>query len=397
MTAATDSADPILDRLPLFRETAERSAEIVLANLVALGEVPSPTFGEAARASVFVERLSEFGLQNCSTDEMSNAYGVLPGSSGDRNILLVANLDSFTEPEHPPPIEIRTDRIRGPFVGDNSLSLAAIASLPFLLDKLNLRLKANLVLMGASRALGRGNLAGIKFFLDHGSLPVQAGLCLESVQLGRINFSSLGMLRGEIVCRLPDDYNWAQFGASGTILPMSDIISRIAAIPLTRRPAGRIILGSLRGGISHQNIARQTTLGFEARSESAEVLGEIAEKIADIVEEVAARAGVKVELDIFARRSPGSLKISDPLVRRAKSLLSSLGIEPMLYPTTGALAAFLEKNIPALTLGISVGERKFDLAEIEELIDLQLVFTGLAQTIGMILAVDAFGSDENPA
>lgn len=397
MTAGPDSNDPIADRLPLFRETAERSAEIVLANLVALGEVPSPTFGEGARAEIFVERLSEFGLQNCSTDEMSNAYGLLPGSSGSRNILLVANLDSFTEPEHPPTIEIRTDRIRGPFVGDNSLSLAAIASLPYLLDKLKLRLKSNLVLMGSARALGRGNLAGVKFFLDNGSFPIQAGLCLESVQLGRLNFSCLGMLRGEIACRLPDDYNWAQFGSSGTILPISDIISRIGAIPLPRRPATRIILGSLRGGISHQNIARQTTLGFEARSESLEVLNQIGEEIGDIVEEVSVKAGVRVALDVFARRAPGSLKISDPLVRQAKAVLSALRVEPMLYPTTGALAAFLEKNIPAVTLAISTGERKFDLAEIEELIDLKLIFTGLAQVIGMVLAVDALDSDETPA
>ena len=74
-----------------------------------------------------------------------------------------------------------------------------MVSLPTLFEKLQIRLKSNLVFMAAVKSLGRGNLEGLKYFLANSSLPIHAGLCLEGVQLGRLNYSCLGMFRGEIV------------------------------------------------------------------------------------------------------------------------------------------------------------------------------------------------------
>ena len=135
--------------------------------------------------------------------------------------------------------------------------------------------------------------------------PARA-LCLEGVQLGRLNYSCLGMLRGEVTVRLPDNYDWAQFGATGSIIPMNDVINRINKIALPRRPLTSIVLGSLEGGLTYSNIARETTLRFEVRSESAEILDQTGRQIGDIAQEVAAQSGVGVDIDLFARRQPGA-------------------------------------------------------------------------------------------
>ncbi|MCU0248348.1 MAG: peptidase dimerization domain-containing protein, partial [Bryobacter sp.] len=286
--------EAVLARLPEIRAAVAGMQDILLANLVMIGEIPAPTGEEGARVQMILERLSEAGLQNCSGDEQGNGYGVLFGERGASNLLVSAHADTFVAEAQDQTVEVGPEQIVGPFVGDNSLALAAMVSLPVLLERLQVRLKSNVVLHAAAKAFGRGNLAGLKHFLDHSTLPIHAGLCLEGVQLGRLNYTGLGVLRGEIECRLPDDYQWAHYGATGAIIPLNDVITRLNKIALPRRPRTSLVLGSIEGGIAYYNIARQATLRFEVRGEDSGLLKQIRRQIEDIVADVAAQAGVKV-------------------------------------------------------------------------------------------------------
>ncbi len=385
----------IFGLLPAFREAAAGMRNVLLSNLVMIGEVASPTFGEERRVRLILERFSEYGLHECSMDEKQNGFGVLLGRRRSRrNILVVANSDSISEQSDDPMIEVLSDRVVGPFVGDNSLALAAMVSIPLLLEKLGIRLDSNLVFMAASRSLGRGNLEGLRSFLNKREIPISFGLCMEGVQIGRLNHKSLGMLRGDITCRLPDDYDWSTFGSMGSIIPMNDVITRISGISLPRRPRTSIVLGSLHGGIAYHNVARQTILCFEARSESRELLKRVEHQISDIVDETAADSGTSVSLDIFARRKPGGILISHPLVRCARDVLHTLGIKPMLYPSTSALAALQSRKIPAITVGLTSGERLGQLDEIEEIAMIEPMAVGMAQVAGILLAMDGGSCDE---
>ena len=380
--------DAIVKDLPRIREEAERIREVLLAHLVMIGEIPAPTGMEEKRIELILQRWAEAGLQNCSTDEKGNGIALLPGEGGGSDILLAAHADTFVEDIGDQTVEIGTDRVVGPFVGDNSLALAALVTLPTLLERLSIRLKSNVLLLATTRALGRGNLEGLKFFLQNATVHPTRALCLEGVQLGRLNYSCLGMLRGEIAVRLPDNYDWAQFGATGSIIPMNDVINRINKIALPRRPLTSIVLGALEGGLTYSNIARETTLRFEVRSESAEILDQVSRQIGDIAQEVAAQSGVGVELDLFAHRQPGGLEIAHPLVQGARAVLTALGLQPMLYPTTSAMSALVDQKIPALTLGVTTGIRRNQLDEIDEEVAIAPMFTGLAQLVGVLQAID---------
>jgi tripeptide aminopeptidase len=374
--------------LPRFREAAEGLKELLLADLALIGEIPAPTFQEEARAEFLLNRLAESGYQNCVLDAKGNVSGSLPGGDGGPSILLATNVDSVVEDVRDQTIEIHSDHVVGPFVGDNSIALAAITTLPALLDKLQLRLKTGLQVVAATRCLGRGNLEGIRHYLSQWPGPYVAGLCIESLQLGRLNYTCLGMMRAEITCRLPDNYNWEQYGATGSIVPMSDVVNRISRIPLPSRPLTHIIMGSVNGGITHNNIARETTLLFEVRSESNDMLKQIAQQIDDIAEEIAAQSGVQVRFEPVAQREPGGLDISHPLVRAGRGILSSLGYQPQLYSTTSIMAALRDARIPALTIGITTGQRKSELDEIDEFVAIPPMATGMAQLIGLLSAID---------
>ena len=130
----SENVDKIIAGLPRIREIAAGMQEIILANLVMIGEVPAPTGGEGRRVETILQRLSACGLQNCSTDEKGTGYGILFGEQSTRNILISAHADTFVSDVVDQTIEIGQDRVVGPFVGDNCLALAAMVSLPTLFE-----------------------------------------------------------------------------------------------------------------------------------------------------------------------------------------------------------------------------------------------------------------------
>ena len=377
--------EDILERLPDIESQLHDMREVILGNLVMLGEIPSPTFKESERVDFITNRFSELGLLNASTDEVGNGVGILEGEEGEDNILLVAHADTIFSEKVDHTITVHTDRVVGAGVADDGLGLAVLASLPTVLDRLNIKLKNDLILMAATRSLGRGNLEGLRFFLSNNKIPIKAGVCVEGVQLGRLSHSSIGMLRGEIKCNVPEEYDWTRFGDASAILTLNEVINKINDIPLPKRPRTSIVLGAVEGGSSFNQIATTALLRFEIRSESSEMVTEIGYRMEEIVAEVSSRTGDHINLDIFAQREPGGISFSHPLSRKARFIMNALDIKPRIAPSTSELAAFIDNKIPAVTLGITEGDR---LQEVNETIKIDPMYKGLTQLIATILAID---------
>jgi len=380
-----DSFEDILTVLPFVREASQAAREILLANLVMIGEIPSPTFDEFSRVEFIQNRFVESGLHNASADEMGNALGILPGSSGEQNILVVAHVDTVHATTVDHTITLRPESVIGPGVGDNALGVAVVVTLPMLLELLNIQLQSNLVLMGASRSLGRGDLEGLRFFLSNSEIPISVGIGIEGFPLGRLSYSSIGMYRGEIVCSVPEEYDWTRFGATGAIVTINEVINRIQEIRLPRRPRSTIVLGSIMGGKAYNTIATDAVLRFEIRTESEEVGEEIFHEMEAIISEVSSQTGADINLDVFARRRPGGITYQHPLARAARRIMGSLDIQPRKSPSTSELSAFINHEIPAITIGITYGEHQNTP---EEEVAIEPIFNGLAQLIGILLAID---------
>jgi di/tripeptidase len=383
--AITGSFEEILTALPFIREASLAAREILLANLVMIAEIPSPTFQEFNRVEFIQNRFVESGLHNSSADEMGNALGILPGSSGEQNILLVAHVDTVHADTVDHTITLGPDSVMGPGVGDNALGVAVVVTLPLLLELLNIQLQSNLVLMGASRSLGRGDLEGLRFFLSNSEIPISVGIGIEGFPLGRLSYSSIGMYRGEIVCSVPEEYDWTRFGATGAIVTINEVINRIQEIRLPRRPRSTIVLGSIVGGKAYNTIATDAVLRFEIRTEGEEVGEEIFHEMEAIISEVSSQTGADIKLDVFARRRPGGITYQHPLARAARRIMGALDIQSRKSPSTSELSAFISHEIPAITIGITSGEHQNTP---EEEVSIQPIFTGLAQLIGILLAID---------
>lgn len=282
-------------------------------------------------------------------------------------------------------MQVTSNTIDGPGVADNSMGLAVLATLPYLLQELDITLKNDLILLGGVKSLGRGDLEGIRFFLDNNSFNISEGICIEGVEQGRLSYTSIGMLRGEITCRVPEMYDWSRFGDASAILTLNEVINKINDIRLPKRPRTSVVMGSISGGSSFNTIAKEATLGFEVRSESEDVVTDVGRTINDIAREVSSKTGDDVELDIFASRKPGGIPYAHPLNRCTRDIMKSLDIEPRLAPSTSELAAFIDKKIPALTLGITTGDH---IHKLNESVEIDPIYNGITQLIGTIIAID---------
>lgn len=385
------SFQEIVDKLPDIETTIRSLAETIIANLVMISEIPAPTFHEHERMDFLVNRLTECGLQNCSTDEVGNALGILPGTIGEKNILTVAHLDTLFDDSVDHTITVHSDRVIGPGVGDDGVGLAVIASLPTILEHLDIQLESDLILMGSARSLGKGDIGGLRFFLSHTDLQIDNGICVEGVELGRLSYSSIGMMRCEITCVIPEEYDWTRFGASGAVTTMSKVVNRILELPLPKKPQTGILLGSIQGGTSFNTIATQAVLKFEIRSESESMVKQLAHAIGNITEEISSLTNAEVNFHIIATRKPGGIRFSHPLVEQTREVLKVLGIKHRIQPSTSELAAFISRGIPALTLGLTTGE---NMDKTNESIRIQPMYRGITQLLGVIFAIDRGCCDE---
>lgn len=381
----SESFEHILESLAGLESRIRDYRELILANLVMLGEIPAPTFKEEKRIEFLLNRFKEAELDKNSVDETGNGIGIIEGEEGDGNILVVAHADTVFSEKTDHTIEVQPDVVTGAGVADNSLGLSVLATLPTILEKLDIKLKNNLILMGATRSLGRGNLEGLRFFLSNFAKEIKAGIGLEGVEQGRLSHTSIGMKRGEITCSVPEEYDWSRFGDASAILTMNEVINRINAIRLPQRPRTSIILSSIQGGTSYNTTALNARLSFEIRSESADLVQHTDQVLHDIVTEVSTRSGDTINLDFFAQRKPGGIPFSHPLMRHTLQIMEKLEIPPRPGPSTSELSAFIDKKIPGITLGITKGDR---IHEVNESIQIEPMFRGIAQVIGTLLAID---------
>ena len=384
VTEATEGA-PVSASSDTLLGAAKACRDILLANLVMAAEMPAPTFSEADRVRFLLDRFREAGLDHISSDEMDNAIGFLPGSVGDKTVAVVAHLDTVFDKKEHHALSLGAERVRGIGIGDNSLGVAVLASLPVLLEHLQFRPSYNLLLLGVSRSLGRGNLGGIRFLLENSSRNIDEAICLEGCPLGRLNFTAVAMMRGEIRVSMPDEYDFSRFGVHGAIYHLNDLINRILEIPRPSRPRTSVVFGSIEGGNTFHQLARDARLRFEVRSESDEVAGMILNKIRNILDEVRARSGVDIALDEIAWRDHGGIAFDHPLVRTCRAVMHELQIEPQIGPSMSELAALIAAGIPAVTLGLT---RVHEVNTLGEEAEIAPMFRGLAQVLGVLQGLD---------
>jgi len=381
-----------LEKLPLFVDQIRSIRETIISNIVLIGQIPAPTFKEQDRAKIFLERLADFQVDECTTDGYQNPIGIIRGTNSARPpIFIVAHLDTFFGKNVDHNYIIREKSITGAGILENSVSVGVLASLPEIFRKLNLRFESDIVLAGIVQSIGKGNLRGIRHLLKSWPTPIRGGICVEGCELGRLNYYSDGMIRCNLDCNISSHTSWKHHFRPNAILVINEVVNQILKMRLPQRPRSRVIFGKISGGIKHGLIAHDGKLGFEIQSTSDTMVKSMMNEISDIISGVSHEYGVDLKLKAISNLSASKIKYNHPLVKNAVAVMEKFGIKPVSEPSVSELSIFLARNIPAVTLGLTKG-KNYHFENSRMIIE--PLFKGIAQVIGVIMAIDSGVCDE---
>ncbi len=370
--------------LPKIEAVYNELQELILTNLVMINEQPAPTFEEARRSKIFCERLSTASnLMQCGMDEQDNAVGILPGKDPDRNIMVISHLDTHFAETYDHRVSIQPQSISGIGVADNGLGCAVNAALPMFFEKLDYEPNANLIFMGSTRSLGSGDLAGLQFFLDQGRRKIDYGICLEALELGRMSYTSHGVLRGRITYKGRSDRHSHE--ETGALYYLTEIINALLAYPLPSRPKTVISLTSIRAGHAFNRMATEGNLNLEIRGEDSQIIQDLSDFISDLSDEYSSKIEAEVTFQRLSIRMPGGIPYRSNLVRSTRLILEWLGIQPQVYPSRSELAALIARDIPAVTIGLTNGD---NTGSKDESAHLEPLGKGICQLLSLLLEAD---------
>jgi tripeptide aminopeptidase len=385
--------EKFLSQLTSIVDEIKSLREIIITNIVLIGQTAAPTFKEKKRSKLFQERLAEFNVDEITTDGYRNPIGIIRGTDASKPpIFILAHLDTFFESDQHLNYTVKENTITGGGILDNSVGVGVIASLPAIFKKLDLQFESDIVLAGTIQSIGKGNLRGVRHLLKTWPTPIRGGICVEGIELGRLNYYSDGMIRAEIECHISEERYLQQSDYKpNAIIILNEVINEIMNLKMSQRPRSRIVLGKISGGANHGKIAPDANLGFEIRSDSYKAVKKMYAEIRDIVEGISHENEVTMNLKTISNLKASRLKYNHPLVKSAAAVLEALGIVPVSKPTESSLAIFLAHKIPAITLGITYGENRYlENATME----IEPMYKGISQIIGVLKAIDAGVCDE---
>ena len=384
--------EKILERLPAYQEGIRALRETIIANIVLIGEIPAPTFKEKRRADFLMDRLAESRVDECTTDGYRNPIGIIHGAERTKPpIFVVAHLDTFFDQDIVHNYLVRENSVTGPGILDNSIGVGVLASLPDILRKLELRFESDIVLAGVIQSIGKGNLRGVRHLLKTWPKPIRGAVCIEGIELGRLNYYSDGMTRGEIHCNILDTDRIRRRIETNAILILNEVINEMLKLQLPQRPRSRIVIGRIAGGANYGDAAYDATLGFEIRSDSDEMVRQLYRDIRDIVEGISHEKQVALSLNTISSLNASRLKFSHPLVKCASSIMQRLDLKPVSDPSESELSIFHAHRVPAITLGLTRGKNRY---QEDARMRISPLFRGIAQLVGVLQAIDNGICDE---
>ncbi|MEW6028526.1 MAG: M20/M25/M40 family metallo-hydrolase [Chloroflexota bacterium] len=351
---------------------------------VQIQQIPAPTFAEGPRAEFVRQRFQAEGLKDVSLDSVGNVYARLPGKNKRTPPLIVsAHLDTVFPPETNLRVTRDAQRIHGPGIGDNSMGVAALFGLAWLLRERKVQLPGDLWLAANIGEEGLGDLRGMKAVVERFGGDVTAYLVLEGMALGHVYHRGVSVQRYRVTTRTAGGHAWSDYGQPSAIHELSALAAQITNLPLPPSPRTTMNIGRIAGGTGINVIAGEASLELDMRSESSSVLVDLVSRVDELIS-LANRKGVKVEAESIGHRPGGEIPADHPFIELAQDCLHAQGLESALIAGSTDANVPLSKGYPALVLGVTTGGGAHTA---NEYIDVAPVEKGMEQLFSFVTRV----------
>jgi len=325
-----------------------------------VARIPSPPFGEAARATWLANKFRELGLDDVHSDDVGNVFGIHPGF-GRNYIALSAHMDTVFPAGTPLNIRQQGNRLYGPGVSDNGAGLTALLAIAALLRSVRVRHALPFLFIANVGEEGEGDLRGMRhiFSSPRWKDSITYNLVLDGAGSDTVVAEALGSRRFEVIVRGPGGHSWSDFGAPNPILVLARAIQTFAQTPVPSSPKTTFNIGVIRGGTSVNSIPESASMRVDLRSTSMAEMerlevamrGALDDAVAHESKIMEARAssqrrtsGVSCEIVVIGNRPAGELNPN------ARILQVIRAVDVHLANVAQVQRASTDANIP-LSLG----------------------------------------------
>jgi acetylornithine deacetylase/succinyl-diaminopimelate desuccinylase-like protein len=272
------------------------------------------------------------------------------------------------------------DKVYGIGIGDNSLGVAGLFGLMWMLRERSAVLGGDIWFVANVGEEGLGDLRGMQAVANRFGKDVLAYLVLEGMALGHIYHKAVGVKRYRITATTRGGHSWSDYGQPSAVLELTRLIGQMTSLRLPSRPRTTMNVGKVNGGTSVNVIPAEAWLELDLRSEGPDELAGLVERVERLIEK-ADRPGVRMEAKVIGERPAGEISPRHPLIQLAQICLHEQGMDAVL--TSGSTDANipLSRGYPALVLGVTKGGGAHTM---NEFIDVRPLEKGMEQLFNFV-------------
>lgn len=359
-------------------QTLQAEHDRTVSDIIALTEIPSPPFGEAARAQSYLAMLKAHHLLAVEMDAVGNVMGVRPGTRNHGRgpyIVIAAHLDTVFPEGTDVRVRREGNRLFAPGIGDDTRSLAVLLAYIRALDAAGIRTQDDLLFVGNVGEEGLGNLRGVRYLFHEGRYAgrIKAFFSMDVTNPALVVNGGVGSKRYRAIFRGPGGHSYTDFGIVNPMTAMARSITDLYALSVPGQPKTSYSASVAGGGTSVNSIPGEVFVDFDLRSESAEALAVLDQQFRRILADAVAmenrnrsvRQGeVTLELKGLGDRPAGSTIAGAWMLHVTDAAVRAMGFEPNHIADSTDANLPMSLGIPALTIGSGgEGGRSHSLGE----------------------------------
>jgi len=325
----TDQVQALSNRADLKTagDYIERNHAEILREWIAITEINAPSGHEQERAKYIEGLLRGYHLDDVHFDSAGNLVAVRKGTGGGPVIVFDAHMDTVFQPGLQIKATVRDGKVYAPGIGDDTRNVEALLATIRALNEAKLKTRGDLVFVFTVEE--ETTFKGVGNYVKENKGKIDHYVALDGGYEG-FTYAGIGInwYRHHFIG--PGGHTRSRTPPYSATLPLARAIARIYELKVPASPSSNLNIGMLGGSEVVNAKASDAWFTVDLRSTSNDVIADLEQKIAAILDEEAKRAGVTVKTDVISSSPaavlPGNRESN--LVKIAEAVHRAMGFDP---------------------------------------------------------------------
>ena len=329
----------------------DKDRDQILREWIAITEINAPSQHEQERARYVEGLLRKYKLTEVRYDATGNLIAVRKGTGGGPAVVFDAHLDTVFQPGLKIKATVREGRVHAPGVGDDTRNIEALLATFRALDAAGIKTKGDLIFVFTVEE--ETSLRGAEEFVKENKGKIDHYIALDGGYEG-FTYAGIGInwYRHHFIG--PGGHTRSRTPPYSASLPLARAIARIYELKVPTSPPSNLNIGMLGGAEVVNAKASDAWFTLDLRSTNNEVIADLEKRIAEILEDEARRAEMKLKTDIIST-SPAAVipgHRDSRLVKVAEAVHRAMGFDPPITNTgSNNSSAALLAGISSISTG----------------------------------------------